>query len=294
MERLIFCVDGGGTGSRARLADRSGALLARAESGPCNPTTDTPRALASLAELWRAAAAAAGIDAGRHERVDLAVGAAGLVLPASRQAFRAGLPAFASVTLMADGYAALIGACGGRPAGLVVMGTGAVGHRLHSDGTSVQRDGWGWIGGDRGAGAWIGREAVAQMLAARDGIAPESGLTRAVAAALGGDDTAVLGWLAAAGQARLASLVPEVAAAASAGDAAASALFDRSADHGAALAASLRLDPGEPLFAAGSVAQLLRPRLEARLGRAFDRPAGDALDGCFLVATGAAPAERRR
>ncbi|MGQ7793393.1 BadF/BadG/BcrA/BcrD ATPase family protein [Faunimonas sp. B44] len=293
MERLILCVDGGGTRSRARLVRRDGTVLAAAQGGPCNATTDAARAAASVSDLWRMAAAAAGLGGGAEAGAELAIGAAGLGLAASRERLFAALPRFAGRIVMSDGYAALVGAGEGRPAGLVVMGTGAVAHALRADGVSVQRDGWGWIGGDRGSGAWIGREAVQHALAARDGASAGSALAARIASQLGGEDAAILAWLSQAGQGPLASLTPLVAEAASAGDEAAGAILDRAAGHGAALVRCLGLGEGTPVFAVGSVADLLRSRMEALLGRAFDPPAGDAMHGAFLVATGRAPPERR-
>lgn len=290
-DRLIFCVDGGGTRSRARLVRANGDAAAAAEAGPCNPTSDLDTAVASITELWaQASEAAGGINPEDHH---LAIGAAGIASAPIRHAFVAALPAFAETTLMSDGYAALIGASGGAPAGLVIVGTGSVAHRLLPDGRSFQRDGWGWIGGDRGSGAWIGRKAVRAALAARDGVQSPTVLTQWVEKALGASEAAILDWLRQAGQRRLASLAPLVSDAATAGDGLAAAILDEAADHAAALAGSLDVAPDEPLYLAGGLAEVLRPRIEARLGRRFDSPVGGALEGCRLVAMGEAPPERR-
>lgn len=290
-ERLILCIDGGGTRSRARLVTPGGEVAAAAEAGPCNPTSDLDVAVESVRDLLTGL----GGDAGALKSEDhcLAIGAAGLVSPPVRDSFRAALPNFAEITLMSDGYAALIGAGGARPGGLVIIGTGAVAHRLLPDGTSLQRDGWGWVGGDRGSAAWIGRRAVRATLAARDGVRDSTTLTQWVEKALGASEAAILDWLAGAGPRRLASLAPLVTDSAAAGDPLAAAILDEAAGHAASLAKSLDLAPSEPLYLAGGLAAVLRERIEARLGRGFDSALGDALDGCRLVATGQAPPERR-
>jgi glucosamine kinase len=290
-ERLIFCVDGGGTRSRARLLTPGGVAVATAEAGPCNPTSDIEAAVGSVADLWSSVSAAAGGLTPADPC--LAIGAAGAVAPPVRDRFLAALPSFAEKLLMSDGYAALIGASGGAPGGLVILGTGAVAHRLLPDGASLQRDGWGWIGGDRGSAAWVGRKAVRAALAARDRLHEPTPLTQWVEKALGASEAAILDWLAQAGPRRLASLAPLVTDSAAAGDMLASGILDRAAEHGAALAESLDLAPDEPLYLAGGIAEVLRGRIEARLGRGFQRPLGDAIDGCRLVATGKAPLERR-
>ncbi|HEX2256641.1 MAG TPA: BadF/BadG/BcrA/BcrD ATPase family protein [Afifellaceae bacterium] len=291
-ERLIFCVDGGGTGSRARLVTEGGAAIAAAEAGPCNPTSDLDGAVASVAALWSQVSAAAGGT--RPEDHLMAIGAAGIVSPPVRRAFHSALPAFAETHLMSDGYAALVGAGAGRPCGLVILGTGAVAHRLMANGTSLQRDGWGWVGGDRGSAAWIGRSAVRLTLEARDGLRDATTLTQWVEKVLGASEAAILDWLQQAGPRRLASLAPLVTDSAAVGDGLAASILDRAAEHAALLAASLELAANDPLYLAGGVAEIQRSRIEARLGRSFDAPQGDALDGCWRVATGQAPPECRR
>ena len=174
---LIYCVDGGGTKSRARLVDASGTSLAESEGGPCNPSTGFDRAVATFNALWRQCAAAAGLDAEESGGIVLSIGAAGFYVPAARSRFLAAIPRFAKTVASSDGYAALIGAGSGKPCGLVNIGTGVAGHRLWPSGVSVQRDAWGWLGGDRGSGAWLGRKALRHTLSVIDGIRPPDGLS---------------------------------------------------------------------------------------------------------------------
>jgi len=283
---LILALDGGGSRSRGRLYAPDGAALGEAEAGPLNPSSDRDGAVAS-AEAIRAALAPQAPPG----RLTLALAAAGLRQPEKRGAFLALLPPFARVVTMTDGYAALIGASGGVPSGLVILGTGAVAHRLYEDGTSVQRDGWGWFGGDRGSGAWIGRKAARHLCAVRDRVEPAGPLAARLEAVLGRTDEDVLAWLLSATQARLAQLAPLVVAAAEEGDETASLILDRAAGHAAALALCLDLGPDEPLYFTGGLLPALRARVAARLDRPFATPEHDAVHGAFLVATGAAPPE---
>jgi glucosamine kinase len=278
-----FCVDAGGTRCRGRIVAADGAVLAEAEAGPCNPSTDLKRASASLTELWTRSAAASGLsDAGS---VTLALGGAGLSAPEVRAAFLAALPRFARAVVMSDGYAALIGAGRGAPCGLMIVGTGIAGHRLFPDGRSILRDGWGWVGGDRGSGAWIGQRALRHALAAVDGIVPRDPLAVAVLARIGDPRRSLVGigpdWLGA-----LAPAVLETPCEA------AEAILSRAAAHLAALAGTLALGPDDALYFAGGLAAAMRPRAAALLGRDILLPAADARTGCWLVATGAAPPER--
>lgn len=277
-----LCVDAGGSSCRARLVDAGGATLAEATGGPCNPSTDLARAVASFSELWR------GCGAGRDPaEVTLSIGGAGLYVPDVRAAFLAAIPPFARALVMSDGYSALVGASGGQPAGLIITGTGVVAHRLYADGRSIQRDGWGWIGGDRGSGAWIGRRALRHALSVLDGIDKPDALSDAVIAHLRADSRPG-GWLLGLGPERLAAMAPLALAA---GDATSEAILHGAARHLANLAGAL--DVAEtPLFMAGGLAGALRGRVAALLGREVLAPARDAMHGCFLVATGQAPPEQ--
>ncbi len=288
MSGPIFCVDAGGSQCRGRLVGADGAVLAQSRSGPCNPTTDLDRAVASLTELWSACAAEAGCAA---PEATLAIGGAGLLAPDIRRRFLAACPRFARAEVMTDGYAALIGAGGGLPCALIIAGTGVVGHRLLADGNSVIRDGWGWIGGDRGSGAWIGRRAVRHALAAVDGVVPRDRLAGSVLAALHAGGNFSGGVLVGIGPDRLAALAPLVLDAAKDADAVAERIVDGAATHLAALAGSFALAADDALYMAGGLSPVLRPRVAARLGRVVAAPAADAITGCLLVATGAAPPE---
>jgi glucosamine kinase len=277
--RLFFCVDGGGTRSRAKLLDRDGIVLASALSGPCNPSTDPARALASLNDLWEQCRA--GDPATGLADVTLAIGAAGLYVPQTRAAFLAACPAFGRAVAMTDGYAALIGAGAGQPSALIIAGTGIAGHRLYGDGRSIQRDAWGWVAGDRGSGAWMGRKALRHCFAARDGVEPPSGLSRAVEA----------GWLRGLTPDRLGALAPVLLREAEAGEPVAVAIRSRAVEHLAALA--VVLDATEvALYGSGGIADVLRTSLAERLGRPVLEPEADAPTGCFLVASGRAPHEQ--
>src|SRR5947209_2821165 len=144
---LYFCIDGGGTRSRARVVDHDGQTLAEAAAGPCNPGTNLAWALESAANLWRQCCSTLGRSEELREDVVLALGAAGSYMEGGKN-FLAAFPAFARNCVLSDGYAALIGAGSGAPCSLIIIGTGVAGHRLFANGVSIQRDAWGWLAGD--------------------------------------------------------------------------------------------------------------------------------------------------
>jgi len=289
---VILAIDAGGTRCRGRLSGLEGEVLAKAEGGPANPSTDLHGAVASIEALIGQLAAMLEPRPRRAEMV-LAISAAGLVDGQRREAFLAAFSGFARVVAVTDGYAALVGASGGRPGTLLSLGTGAVGHRLFADGTSLQRDGWGFLGGDRGSGAWIGRRAVEIALKSFDGAGPPSLMAARIVERLGGDEPAILAWLLGAGARDCAALVPDVVAAAEAHDEAALALIDAAGEEAAALLRALGPGPGEAVYCVGGLSGILGPLIEEKTGQSFSAPAGDALDGARLVALGTAPEEAR-
>lgn len=287
----IFCVDGGGTKSRARLVDAEGRILAEGEDGPCNPSTNLDRALASTRALWERCATAAGFDPAKTGGAALSIGAAGLYVPKAREKFLAALPQFQRTVTMSDGYAALIGAGGGKPCGLMIIGTGVAGHRLWPNGLSVQRDAWGWIAGDRGSGAWLGQRALRHMLRTVDGILPPDGLSTRVLAHFGGRAKLNDG-ISGIGPDRLAAIAPHVLAAAEEGVDRAIKIRAAAIEHLAALARVLDIGPTDALYAAGGLASIFAPWIGEKLGHAIEMPRADAMQGCYLVAAGHAPTEK--
>jgi glucosamine kinase len=287
---LYFCVDGGGTQSRGRLLDHQGRSLAEAAGGPCNPSTNFERAVASIVDLWHQCCTAIGRSSDRVENVVFAIGSAGTYLGGS-EAFLAACPPFPRHRLMSDGYAALIGAGSGAPCSLIIIGTGIAGHRLYANGLSIQRDAWGWIAGDRGSGSWIGQKALRHCLAALDGVVPQDALSRAVLSAIGGVEKLRGGWMRDLGPERLAALAPMVLEQADVGDKAARRIRDRAVEHLAALIGVIA-GPNAPLYAAGGLVAPLRALISQKAGPPILEPQGDALTGCWLVAIGKAPEER--
>src|SRR5580700_5288413 len=243
---LYFCVDGGGSRSRGRFVDIEGTVFAEAKGGPCNPSTNLERAVASIVDLWSHCCFVIGRPNNQFEGVVFAVGAAGTYIDVGKD-FLAACPPFARSCLMSDGYAALIGAGSGAPCSLLIMGTGIAGHRLYANGWSIQRDAWGWLAGDRGSGSWIGQKALRHFLAALDGVVPQDGLSRAVLGAIGGVEKLRTGWLRDLGPERFAALAPLVLEQADAGDAMARRIRDRAVEH---LAATIGViaSPEAPLY----------------------------------------------
>jgi glucosamine kinase len=254
----ILAVDGGGTKTRAALLALDGTPLAEHTGGPCNLFQDPESGLAEIRALWRHLAATAGLA-----------------------------PEAAARTALS--------ATGGKPGGLLAIGTGVVGYRLHSDGQVQKLSGWGFPVHDRGSGAWLGWRAIGDWLEWKDGYEgqPSSSIWPTLEATLGQTTADILGWLKPARPGDFATLAPVVIDAATSGDAKGRGLLAQAASYHLRLAQAMTPTPHEPLVLAGGLAPIFRPSLEAALGDALADATHTAssLAGAVLIAQGTSPAE---
>jgi glucosamine kinase len=269
-------VDGGGTSTRAIVADVEGRVLGRGEAGAS--------ALGQGAEqAWRhigQAIARAGVDGIQLADCALGLGLSGTGVPAQLQAFVDADPGVARFTLVTDGLAALLGAHAGRPGALLISGTGSVAEALLPDGSRRMVGGWGWQIGDEGSGAWLGQQAMKLAQAAYDNRAQAGPLVQAVWAQAGRTREQLLGFCARAGQGGYASLAPHVFEH-EADDPAAAALLAEAARALEALAVAVH--PTLPLALAGSIAQRLAPRFGPALQSRRVEPQGEPVVGALWL-----------
>lgn len=276
-------VDGGGTGTRVKLADASGRVLGQGEAGPSALGQGVAQAWRHIQEALQQAAAQAGLPALAPAECALGAGLSGANVMADAQEFIRTQPGFAAVLLENDGYTTVLGAHGGRAGTVVAAGTGTVGEVLRADGSRAIASGWGWITGDEGSGAWLGLRAMGHAQQAQDGRVPVSELARRVWAVAGNDRESILAWCVAAGQHGFATLAPLVLDVADAGDAAALALRQQAVAALEQLA--LCLDPQEelPLALAGSIAKRLFAHFSGNIRARCVESQGDSADGALLL-----------
>lgn len=280
--RYLIGIDGGGTGTRARLTDAQGLMLGTAEAGPSGLALGSAPAWAQVLQAVARAFEQAALPLARPEQIAIGLGLAGAGSPARAEDFRRTAPPFAAVLLATDATAALSGAHAGRPGAIVAAGTGSVGLALHEDGHEVLVGGWGFGVGDEGSGAWLGQRAAQLAQQALDGRATAGALAQAVWRVAGDQPADLVAWCSRAGQAGfagLASLVFEHATA----DPAAHALLVRAAAELAMLADALDPTGALPLVITGSVGLRLQTMLPAPVRARCVTAAGDATQGALLL-----------
>ncbi|MEP7380371.1 MAG: BadF/BadG/BcrA/BcrD ATPase family protein [Gemmatimonadota bacterium] len=277
MSNIVVGVDGGGSRTRAMVADESGKEIVTVEGGP---SAVRPGEAESSADTIAATVrdALAACDMTDVVPKVLCVGVAGVGRDAERDALWQALMSrevAEDVSVHSDATVALDDAFGDGAGLLVIAGTGSVGYGRGPAGAFARCGGWGPDCGDEGSGAWIGRRVLSVITAAHDGREPETTLTGAVLTAAEVNEVAdLIAWAAAATPATFATLAPVVMSMAQAGDLRANSLVTLAVEelvlHARTLArqlfgderASVPLALGGGLFSKGI---LLRKRMVHRL-----------------------------
>lgn len=277
MTMIVVGVDGGGSRTRAMVADERGAEIVTVE-GPASAVR--PGAAEHSADVVAAVVRDALAAAAMEHVVPkvLCVGVAGVGRDPERDALWQALSSrelAEDVVVHADATVALDDAFGDGPGILVIAGTGSVAFGRGPAGTFARCGGWGPLCGDEGSGAWLGRRALSVVTAAADGREPPTALTNAILTAAEVEAVEELvAWAAQAAPAQLATLAPAVMKTADAGDLRANALLSLAVEelvlHARTLARQLFVDEraATPMALAGGLltrGSPLRRRLEHRL-----------------------------
>lgn len=224
-------IDGGGTGCRAVLTDAEGRVLGQATGGPANIRSDLQ---GSLRNVLAASRAAIGGHAIAMEQISAALGLAGANVTAVADAFHALLP-FGRAQVVSDGVTATRGALGRADGVLAAMGTGSV-FSVQYQGQTRQVGGRGFMLGDEGSGAQLGRALLADALRADDGLLPMTPLLAQTLSDFGGGE-AIISWGFAATPGEFGALAPRIAGS---DDPAAQAIMTRAADQLRAIIGALQ------------------------------------------------------
>lgn len=172
-------VDGGGTKCRAELYDQAGNLLGAGVAGAANIARNAEIARQSILDSVKNAIAQANLAPEIIAQVVVCGGFAGANLPSARHALKQWQHPFSSFAFTSDLHTALYGAHDGANGAVLVIGTGSCAAAL-KDGELTQFGGHGFLLGDKGSGAWLGKQAVTHALEALDAIQPRGELATAV------------------------------------------------------------------------------------------------------------------
>jgi len=277
--KLYLGVDGGGSGCRAAVADAAGRVLGRGEGGSANIWSDFASARASILAAAGAALAAAG--GGALADLHAVLGLAGANVPEAAARLAAELP-FAATRIETDAFVSLKGAIADGDGVVAAIGTGTV-YGVQRGGTVRMIGGWGFLLGDQGSGAWIGRRLLEEALLAHDGLVGESPLLLAVVREAGGP----AGLLAIGQRARPADFAAygqRVHVASLDGDPGAEAIVAEAERHVAGAVDALLVEGPVPVCFLGGLGAVFAARLADRYAGLVRAPEGNALDGALRLA----------
>lgn len=282
----LIGVDGGGSGTRVRLARAGGPRSAYSEiaegfAGPSALSQGIPNAWHAIGAAVAQAFQSAGVQQPPLAHLAIGLGLSGVHNDAWAQAFTAANPGYAGYVLHNDGVSTLLGAHGGQPGIIVALGTGSVGQALLADGTYREVGGWGFPSGDEASGAWLGMHAINHIQQVLDGRAAGAAFADAVIATCGGQRAAVQEWLASANATRFATLAPLVVQHAATGDRDAEYIMCLAGQAVGAMAAALDPTGTLPFALCGGLGQVMAPWLDTHLRQRAVPPQGDSAAGAI-------------
>jgi glucosamine kinase len=277
-------IDGGGTGCRAAIADASGRIIGQGIGGPANISIETESACTNILAAVRIALGEAARDSARQDRAwqgkleDLTavLGLAGANVTASARRLQAMLP-FRRTRIVTDAATAAAGALGIADGIVAAMGTGSV-FAVQSGGQMRQYGGRGFLLGDEGSGAVLGRALLAEALRAEDGFAPMTPLLQAILDELGGIE-GVISFGLHARPVEFGAFAPRVVAG---GDPAAERILATAAAEIGGMIDSLQAGRDLPVVFLGGLGAHYAQRLAGRW--TIRAPLGSGLDGALLLA----------
>ncbi|VWD36604.1 BadF/BadG/BcrA/BcrD ATPase family protein [Burkholderia contaminans] len=283
MAALLFAIgiDGGGTGTRAVLADRHGHELAQGRGGPSGLGLGIERAWASIGAACADAFTQAG-HAFDWSQCALGCGLAGVNNAAWLAAFRAQAP-LGALAVESDAYTTVVGAHGGAPGLIVALGTGSIAAALDAAGACRIAGGFGFPSGDEASGAWLGVRALAYAQQALDGRVPRDAFATALLAETGAQDRdALVQWSCDANQTIYARLAPIVFA--HRAHPVAAALIAQAGDEIGKMIDALDPQRALPVALCGGLADALAPAVPARHAVRLRAPLDDSAHGALRLA----------
>jgi N-acetylglucosamine kinase-like BadF-type ATPase len=190
--KYFLGIDGGGTSTKSILADAKGKVLAMEKCGPCTHVKDERSIIhvrRVLHQVLRGSLEKAGLlDCTQLESVFLGVTGVGNPKTPMAAIYRNAIEDQCQVNLVRVDIDARIALAGAFPQGVGVVaisGTGSIAFGVNSRGDDARAGGWGYLFGDPGSAYEIGRQALAAVGKAADGLGPETVLTSLILEFLG-------------------------------------------------------------------------------------------------------------
>ena len=280
--RLFLGVDGGGTKTRTRIRDESGALLGEGHAGPGNARLGEV-SFRNIVEAAQAAAKAAGMGEADLAKLHAGMGLAGTQQDSDRQSVLDRPFPFASISVDTDAYCSYLGAFRGEDGAILILGTGSGGLAMVK-GKRLNVGGWGADIADEGSGQSIGNTVIRRALWAFEGMAPWTPLGESVMKDFADQPQNAVIWAGTATPGDFAAYAPRVFEFARRGDPLGVWVLKDCAADAAMLIRRLNTLGAPQVAMIGGIFPHLLPWLPDDVKAYLTEPAGDALDGAIQMA----------
>lgn len=162
---LFIGVDGGGTTCRARVFDQYLTELGEATAGAANIARNTESVLNEIAHVIHASLQNAQIPTNKRQQYEIHVcaGLAGFKVRAAQHALQLWQHPYQQLSVTTDLTAAIWGGHNGNDGSALIVGTGSCAAAKCGD-SITQIGGHGFVLGDKGSGAWLGKKALQMTL----------------------------------------------------------------------------------------------------------------------------------
>ncbi len=281
----IIAVDGGGTKCKASLFTPQGEVLATCITGPANLYSNFDGAIAAIEDAAnKLLEAVKGLDVSSHNCL-LSLGCAGASIGSVKARFANWQHNYHHALLTTDIHVSCLAARHKQSCALVIVGTGSCVAILDNKALKNKMrylGGHGFLLGDIGSGAWLGKKAVSWYLQALETPCGETTLFQSLQTILGTNISEIIEHYGQATAVTFGHLVPAILQAQSA-----SSLVDNWLDEGAHYFAKLltfHVKGTLPIYIDGGLGQTYAPRLQAILNRPIHKPEADAVHGAYFAA----------
>jgi glucosamine kinase len=275
-------VDGGGTGCRALICNEHGKHLGSGTSGSANIASDLTGARDNILAATHAALNDAGLSPETINALSAYLGLAGANIDNAAERLSNMLP-FQALQIDSDAAISLEGAIGSSDGAAAMIGTGTI-FAQRRDGMIILRGGWGFILGDQGGGAWLGRSLLEAALLAHDNIIPHTSLTQKTMERFKDDPQMLVEFAQDAAPADFGRFAPDVFEFGEQDDAVAGDIIDEAVTIIEATLRAMHLRSDEPFCMLGGLGPQYVPYLHASYRAQVQSPLADAVSGAAALA----------
>lgn len=278
----IFGIDGGGTGCRAIALSERGEFLGEAETGSANVMTNFAGAVDNVTKACRLALSAAGLSETLIAKGRAFVGVAGANVGSRGADFEQALP-FEKSIVETDARIALQGAVGDADGVVAIIGTGSA--FIAKSGNAIRTaGGWGFVVGDLGSGARLGRQLLEEALLAHDHVRATTPITAHVLNDFRNNPQTVVEYAHSASPGDFGRFAPLVLDFAERKDPTAQRIMAVAVQDVEEALSAIVDDKTERLCLLGGLGRRYRGFLSARFAEILADPQGSAVDGAVALA----------